>query len=139
MDELSAQMKRANCPPDDPAEVHSRRMFALIPTTIILILSILTYALRLYCRKKTGQRLGWDDILMGCGLLISFEPAICEYLCRHRELQPTCQRFNSDGFPVLHNGLGHHNCHVPEEQQRRFAVVSRYHLELSSVCFVNDF
>lgn len=74
MDELFAQLKPTDCPPDDPAEVHSRRMFALIPTTIILTLSILTYALRLYCRRNTGQRIGWDDILMGCGLLISFEP-----------------------------------------------------------------
>lgn len=82
MDELFDQWKRADCQPDIPGDVHSRRMFALIPTTIILILSILTYAMRLYCRKKTGQRIGWDDILMGCGLLISFEPAICEYLCR---------------------------------------------------------
>lgn len=25
---------------------------------------------------------------------------------------------------MLQNGLGHHNCHVPEDQQQRFAVVS---------------
>jgi hypothetical protein len=84
MDELFAQSKREDCPPDIPADVHSRRMFALIPTTVILILSILTYVLRMYCRKKTRQKIGWDDILMGCGLLTSLEPVICEYLCTHR-------------------------------------------------------
>lgn len=57
-------------------------MFALIPTVIIMVLSITTYSLRLYCRRKTGQKLGWDDYLMGIGLLISLEPCICELLCK---------------------------------------------------------
>jgi hypothetical protein len=34
----------------------------------------------------SGQLLKWDDWLMGMGLLISMEPAICEYLCKSSAL-----------------------------------------------------
>ncbi|AEO66486.1 uncharacterized protein THITE_2114613 [Thermothielavioides terrestris NRRL 8126] len=93
------------CLADDPDDVYNRRMFGLVPTTIVLVLSIVTYGLRIYCRRKTGQGVKWDDILMGIGTVISFEPAICEYL-------------------LLANGLGHHICHVPADQSKRFAVIS---------------
>lgn len=58
MDEFYAHLKDTDCPPDVPAEVYCRRIFALIPTTIILVLSILTYALRLYYRRQDRQ-LAW--------------------------------------------------------------------------------
>jgi hypothetical protein len=77
---------RAYCPPDIPSDVYNKQMFALVPTLIILVLSIVTYGLRVFCRHKTGQRLGWDDWLMGIGLLISIEPAICEFLCEFTPL-----------------------------------------------------
>lgn len=69
------------CPPDIPDEVYQKQLFALVPTIIIMVLSISTYGLRLICRRKTGQKLWWDDYLMGAGLLISLEPSICEFLC----------------------------------------------------------
>lgn len=68
------------CPPDIPEDVYNRQLFGVIPTTIILILSLLTYGLRIVARVRTSQRVGWDDYLMGIGLLISLEPAICQYL-----------------------------------------------------------
>lgn len=74
--------RAGECLPDIPSEVSSRQLFALIPSIIIMVLSILTYGLRLYCRKKTGQKLWWDDFLMGVGMLISLEPSICELLCK---------------------------------------------------------
>lgn len=84
MIDILATLAAEACPPDDPYDVYSRRIFALVPTIIILVLSILTYGLRVYCRKKTGQGIRSDDILMGIGLFISFEPAICEFLCKTR-------------------------------------------------------
>lgn len=90
--DLLALALEGSCPPEDPAATRSRRMFALVPTTIILILSVLTYGLRLYCRKKTGQNIRSEDYLMGVGLLISIEPAICEYLCKRTPAQqPGCR------------------------------------------------
>ncbi|KAK1751006.1 hypothetical protein QBC47DRAFT_351784 [Echria macrotheca] len=96
---------RAACPRDDPDDVYNRRLFALVPTVIIMVLTVITYALRLYCRKRTAQKLWWDDLLMGIGVLISLEPAICQLL-------------------LLQNGLGHHVCNVPPDQAARFARIS---------------
>jgi hypothetical protein len=78
IDDLGARA----CLPDNPDDVYGLRVFALVPTIIIMVLSITTYGLRLFCRKKTGQALWWDDYLMGIGLLISLEPSICEFLCK---------------------------------------------------------
>lgn len=69
-------------PPDIPSEVQSRRLFAVISTTIVLFFAVLSYGLRLWARKRSFQKLQVDDWLMGVGLLITFEPAICEYLCK---------------------------------------------------------
>jgi hypothetical protein len=69
-------------PPDISSEVRSRRLFAVLSTSIVLALAILSYILRLWARKRSFQKLQVDDWLMGVGLLITFEPAICEYLCK---------------------------------------------------------
>lgn len=71
----------ATGPADIPSEVRTRRLFAVISTTIILAFAIISYALRLWARRKSFQKLQADDWLMGVGLLITLEPAICEYLC----------------------------------------------------------
>lgn len=84
------------CPPDIPDEVRQKQMFALVPTIIIMVLSISTYGLRLICRRKTGQKLWWDDYLMGAGLLISLEPSICEFLCESNKDDSGCTA--SDSF-----------------------------------------
>jgi hypothetical protein len=70
----------SSCPPDIPEDVYNRQLFGVIPTTVIFILSLLTYGLRIVARVKTSQRVGWDGYLMGIGLLLSLEPAICQYL-----------------------------------------------------------
>lgn len=71
------------CMLDDLTDVYFRQELAIIPTTIILSLSVLTYGLRIIARLLTKQRIWWDDTLMGIGLLLSFEPAICQYLCNY--------------------------------------------------------
>lgn len=68
------------CKPDIAQDVANRRMFAWVTTTLVLFLAITSYAARIWARKKSFQPLKWDDLLMGIGLLITFEPAICEYL-----------------------------------------------------------
>lgn len=68
------------CLPDIPADVYNRQIIAIVPTTVILFLSVLTYGLRIIARSQTKQSLGWDDYLMGLGLIILFQPSICQYL-----------------------------------------------------------
>ena len=74
-------MPESICEHDFPDDVYAKKIFALIPTTIVLFLSLASYGLRIYARKRTGHALGWDDWLMGVGLLIILEPSICQYLC----------------------------------------------------------
>jgi hypothetical protein len=69
--------------PDIPSDVYNRRIFAWVSTTFVLALAIISYVLRIWARKKSGMQLKWDDWLMGLGLLITVEPAICEYLCKY--------------------------------------------------------
>ncbi|KAH8906156.1 hypothetical protein BR93DRAFT_969368 [Coniochaeta sp. PMI_546] len=102
---MAEELTTRACLPDIPDEVHQKKLFALVPTIIVMVLSITTYGLRLFCRRKTGQKLWWDDYLMGAGLLISLEPSICEFL-------------------LVQNGLGHHICNVPAQQAARFARIS---------------
>lgn len=85
---MSSSAVGGACPPDIPDDVYNRQLFGVIPTTIMLILSLLTYGLRIVARVKTSQRVGWDDYLMGLGLLLSLEPAICQYLREHSVSQP---------------------------------------------------
>ena len=112
-------------PPDDPADVAKRRLFAWLSTTIVLSLAILSYVLRIWARKKSGQKLKWDDWLMGIGLVISTEPAICEYLCNW---QPpscfmVCEQRKFLTLQVMANGLGHHIWNVPVQEIHRFGKV----------------
>lgn len=65
---------------DEMTDVYFRQEIAIIPTTVILILCVLTYGLRIIARLLTKQRIWWDDIFMGFGLILSWEPAICQYL-----------------------------------------------------------
>jgi hypothetical protein len=75
--------------PDIPSEVRTRQLFAVISTTVVLFFAILSYALRLWARKRSFQNLSIDDWLMGAGLLITLEPAICEYMCKKKRLFQT--------------------------------------------------
>lgn len=61
-------------------DVYHRQEIAIIPTTVVLSLSVLTYGLRIIARLLTKQRIWWDDLLMGMGLILSLEPAVCQYL-----------------------------------------------------------
>jgi hypothetical protein len=72
-------------PPDIPSEVRSRQLFAVISTTIVLAFAIISYGLRLWARARSFHKLQIDDWLMGAGLLITLEPAICEYLRKENE------------------------------------------------------
>lgn len=101
----SILVARATCPPDDPDDVRARQLYAFVPTVIIMTLSVTTYLLRLYCRRITGQKFWWDDLLMGLGVFFGLEPAICELL-------------------LVSNGLGHHLCNLSPDMAKQFAVVS---------------
>lgn len=86
MESSITQMMERAAPPclhDIPSDVANRRLFAWVSTTLVLALAIVSYVLRLLARKKSFQPLKWDDYLMGIGLLIILEPAICEYLCKN--------------------------------------------------------
>lgn len=109
------------CPHDIPSDVANRRMFAWVSTTLVLVLAILSYVLRIWARRKSFQRLGWDDYLMGIGLLITLEPAICEYMRMETEF-PT-KMLQLTYSVVMANGLGHHLCNVSVEQKYHFARV----------------
>lgn len=61
-------------------DVYYRQEVAIIPTTLILFFAVLTYGLRIIARLLTRQKIWWDDFLMGIGLILSWEPAICQYL-----------------------------------------------------------
>ena len=69
--------------PDDSTDVANRRVFAWVSTTLILVLSICSYAIRLWARRLSRQPLKVDDYLMGVGLLLSFIPAVSEYVCKN--------------------------------------------------------
>lgn len=108
------------CAHDIPSDVANRRLFAWVSTTLVLVLAILSYVLRIWARKKSFQPLKLDDYLMGIGLLITLEPAICEYM----RMQPQSDtRIILTYLTVMANGLGHHICHVPAEQKYHFARV----------------
>lgn len=77
---MSSSAAGSACLPDIPEDVYGKQLFGVIPTTIMLILSLLTYGLRIVARVKTSQKVSWDDYLMGLGLLLSLEPSICQYL-----------------------------------------------------------
>lgn len=70
-------------PADDPQDVFDRRNFAWASTTVVLVLSIVSYGMRMWARKRSRQPFGWDDWLMGAGLIFSIEPAICQYVCEY--------------------------------------------------------
>ncbi|KAI3396244.1 hypothetical protein diail_12388 [Diaporthe ilicicola] len=102
---MSSSTAGSSCLPDIPEDVYNKQLFGVVPTTIILVLSLLTYGLRIVSRVNTSQKVGWDDYLMGIGLFLSLEPTICQYL-------------------LVANGLGHHLCNVPKDQAARFSKIS---------------
>jgi hypothetical protein len=108
------------CAHDIPSDVANRRLFAWVSTTLVLALAILSYVLRLWARKRSFQPLKWDDWLMGIGLLITLEPAICEYMRMNtkpnRRILLTC-------LTVMANGLGRHICNVPAKEKYNFTRV----------------
>ena len=108
------------CAHDIPSDVANRRLFAWVSTTLVLVLAISSYVLRIWARKKSFQPLKLDDYLMGIGLLITLEPAICEYM--RMEPKPN-RRIVLTCLTVMANGLGHHICNVPAKQKYHFARV----------------
>ena len=122
-------LTQQDCPPDDPDDVRYRQLFAIVPAIVIMVLSTLTFGLRLFCRRKTGQKLWWDDYLMGAGLIISFMPSICEFFCKLniREVRS----IPSNSFAVVQDGLGHHICNIPAAERAHFARVSTQAIALT--------
>lgn len=63
-----------------PSDVHGSRAFAYSATTIILFLSTLTLAFRLFVRLKLQNGLELDDYLMIAGYLVSLDPVVALYI-----------------------------------------------------------
>ncbi|KAK7733033.1 hypothetical protein SLS53_008362 [Cytospora paraplurivora] len=63
-----------------PPDAQSLRTFAYSATTIVLLLSTSTLALRLFARVKLQSGLELDDYLMIGGYVVSLDPAISLYI-----------------------------------------------------------
>lgn len=63
-----------------PPDAQSLRTFAYSATTIMVFLSTLTLALRLYARIKLQRGLEVDDYLMIAGYVVSLDPVIALYI-----------------------------------------------------------
>lgn len=109
----------ASFAPDDPSDVAGRRTFAWVSTTLVLVLSICSYFMRLWARRLSGQRLKADDYLMAVGLLLSLIPAISEYVCKYK----SSHFVTKSDLQVLANGLGHHIWNVSKKEKYHFARV----------------
>jgi hypothetical protein len=60
-------------------EVQAKRVSVVIAVTIVLVVSNVSYALRIWARKRQAQSLEWDDYIMGLALPFSYIPAACLY------------------------------------------------------------
>lgn len=76
---------------------HRRLIIGL--TTVILMLAVASYALRLYARRISGARIWLDDCVIGVGL-VSFElgPSLCVI---ELELEAYMTRSFSVVYPVF--------------------------------------
>lgn len=57
-------------------------------TTFILTLAIVSYALRLYAKRKTAANVWWDDYMIGVGLVRENSPILIfqtQVLCVSKE------------------------------------------------------
>ena len=94
-------MSDATHPPDDPVELNNARIFVWVTVTLVLVLSILSFAARIWARKKLRQPLLADDWFMALGLLISFLPAACIYLCMLRDSSQSLRRTRSSNHKLF--------------------------------------
>lgn len=63
-----------------PSDVQYLRTFAYSATTIMIFLSTLTLALRLFARIKLQRGLEVDDYLIIAGYMVSLDPVIALYI-----------------------------------------------------------
>jgi hypothetical protein len=63
----------------DNLGVEGKRTLVLVSTIVLLVISHLSYGLRLVARKTTAGRLQWEDWLMGGALLFSYGTAVCQF------------------------------------------------------------
>ncbi|RFU34878.1 hypothetical protein B7463_g1456, partial [Scytalidium lignicola] len=85
------------------ANVNTRKTTVLVSTTIVLVVSHLSYILRLWARKKSTQKIMPDDWVMGAALPFSWIPAVCLYY----------------GLTV---GLGEHQGDVSKADLKKFNI-----------------
>ena len=63
----------------DNLGVSGKRTLVLVSTIVLLVLSHISYGLRLLAKKTTSGRLQWEDWLMGGALLFSYGIAVCQF------------------------------------------------------------
>lgn len=90
-----------------PPDAQSLRTFAYSATTIVLLLSTSTLALRLFARVKLQNGLELDDFLMIAGYVVSLDPAISLYIsqspaCSHSAVAPMAWNTSLPGLQCSH-------------------------------------
>jgi hypothetical protein len=106
---------------DRDAEAYNTRVI-LSSTIIVLVLSNVSYVLRLIARRMQGQKLQADDYIMGLALPFSYIPAVCMF---YGTLAfPRIKIRKLTAFPGLTVGLGKHVQQVSASDLKKFNIVS---------------
>jgi hypothetical protein len=63
----------------DNLGVSGKKTLVMVSTIVLLVLSHLSYGLRLLARKTTAGRLQLEDWLMAGALLFSYGTAVCQF------------------------------------------------------------
>ena len=65
---------------DSKEELHNRHLIIVV-TTLIEVLGITSYLLRLLARRFSSTALWWDDYVMGIGLVMICPPSSQAFHC----------------------------------------------------------
>jgi hypothetical protein len=105
----------------DDSVAHKRNV-VLVSTIIGLIFSHVSYASRLWARRKSGAGFKLEDLMMGLAFPFSYIPAVCLLYGKNTYIQSN----NSILIHVigLSVGLGEHVKNVSKEDLRKFNIVS---------------
>lgn len=77
----------------DNLGVSGKRTLVMVSTIVLLVLSHVSYGLRLLAKKTTAGRLQLEDWLMGGALLFSYGTAVCQFYGDYVS-RPSCMSLN---------------------------------------------
>jgi hypothetical protein len=107
---------------DRDAEAYNTRII-LASTIIVLVISNVSYVLRLIARRMQNQKLQADDYIMGLALPFSYVPAVCMFYGTSTSFS-RIQREKLTPFSGLTVGLGKHVQQVSAPELKKFNIVS---------------